>query len=179
MCKLWKVKNNYTIPETIRGLQQISQISPISGNYTIPETIRGLQRTGWSSRLRPIIPFQKPSGDYNAALTSIAPVRIIPFQKLSGDYNGLKLHLITNWNIPFQKSSEDYNLISACSHAAWLYHSRNHQNQKQSESPWGVPLMRNRPCSPFDIPFWNYVIANHWARIRSLRCWANASSSGL
>ena len=45
-------RDDYTIPETIRGLQRSIPPAPEWHHYTIPETIRGLQRRKWREARR-------------------------------------------------------------------------------------------------------------------------------
>ena len=79
---------DYTIPRAIRELQRRGASPLPPAHYTIPRAIRELQPSGYNCfAIRPIIPYQGLSGNYNSRLDASGLALIIPYQGLSGNYN--------------------------------------------------------------------------------------------
>ena len=77
----------YTIPRTVRELQQKLLKDGSRGYYTIPRTVRELQHFGGEGRSDVIIPYQELLGNYNDEWRRSNGDRIIPYQELLGNYN--------------------------------------------------------------------------------------------
>ena len=78
-------------------------------NYTIPRTVRELQQSYLRTLTQKIIPYQELLGNYNSCPLDGHCEFIIPYQELLGNYNAKDARKWICAIIPYQELLGNYN----------------------------------------------------------------------